>query len=218
MTRSGFTSRMVRITSSNCVTSPRTTGAPIGTPPYGTAAGLRSMPVTDSPRATRRRMSRGPMKPVAPITRIAMRVSLPRGPRSRILRWRGDAGSWLAAAGLSRGGRHAAAIALAPGPSPSSTPSRARGRPEAVLPPLVALVFAELDRFPVLQTPDMDLRERRRHALALGVDRDQGDDEIVAAQHVVHVDAEGAGGQVHRVPEEAADLFVAGEVPRERAV
>src|SRR5262245_23019149 len=57
-------------------------------------------------------MSRGPMKPVAPITRIAMRVSLPRGPRSLTRRWRGDAGSWPAPAGLSRGARHWAWAAL----------------------------------------------------------------------------------------------------------
>src|SRR5207244_11773798 len=66
MTCSGFTSSMVRMTSSNCVTSPRTTGAPRGTSPKAAAAGLRSMPTTDSPRAMRFLMSRGPMKPVAP--------------------------------------------------------------------------------------------------------------------------------------------------------
>src|SRR2546425_7841303 len=72
MTRSGFTSSTVRITSSNCVTSPRMTGAPIATSPYGTAPGFRSMPTTVSPRAISLRMSRGPMKPVAPITSTAM--------------------------------------------------------------------------------------------------------------------------------------------------
>src|SRR5437764_8265755 len=72
MIRSGFTSSTVRITSSNCVMSPRTTGAPMGTSPYGAAPGLRSMPVTDSPRAISRRMSRGPMNPVAPITSTDM--------------------------------------------------------------------------------------------------------------------------------------------------
>src|SRR5436305_9063163 len=75
MSRSGFTSSTVRITSSNCVTSPRTTGAPVGTPPKVAAPGLRSMPTTFSPRATRRRMTRGPMKPVAPITSTDMRAS-----------------------------------------------------------------------------------------------------------------------------------------------
>src|SRR5919198_1306225 len=75
MMRSGLTSRTVRITSSNCVMSPRSTGAPIGTPPYGTAPGLRSMPTTVSPRATSRRMSRGPMKPVAPSTSTDMDAS-----------------------------------------------------------------------------------------------------------------------------------------------
>src|SRR5438309_618991 len=72
MTRSGFTSRTTRITSSNWVTSPRTTGAPIGTPLNEAAPGFRSMPTTDSPRSMSRLMSRGPMKPVAPTTRIAM--------------------------------------------------------------------------------------------------------------------------------------------------
>src|SRR5205085_7430780 len=72
MTRSGFTSSTVRITSSNCVTSPRTTGAPIGTSANAAAPGLRSMPTTDSPRAISFRMSRGPMKPVAPITSTDM--------------------------------------------------------------------------------------------------------------------------------------------------
>src|SRR5260221_84932 len=60
MTRSGFTSRIVRITSSNWVTSPRKTGAPMGTSPNPVAAGLRAMPTTVSPRATSRRMRRGP--------------------------------------------------------------------------------------------------------------------------------------------------------------
>jgi len=68
MSRSGFTSSTVRITSSNCVTSPRITGAPIGTSPKVAAPGFRSMPTTDSPRATSRLMSRGPMNPVAPTT------------------------------------------------------------------------------------------------------------------------------------------------------
>src|SRR2546427_11236607 len=84
MSRSGFTSSTVRITSSNCVTSPRTTGAPIGTSPNVAAPGFRSMPTTDSPRAISRLMSRGPMKPVAPITSIDMPsppyvLVLPRG-------------------------------------------------------------------------------------------------------------------------------------------
>src|SRR6266851_8278550 len=81
MSRSGFTSSTVRITSSNCVTSPRTTGAPIGTPANAAAPGFRSMPTTDSPRATSRLMSRGPMKPVAPITSTDMPslLVLPRG-------------------------------------------------------------------------------------------------------------------------------------------
>src|SRR6185503_2606054 len=81
MSRSGFTSRTVRITSSNCVTSPRVTGAPIGTSPNAAAPGFTSMPTTDSPRATSRRMSRGPMKPVAPITSTDMPgpLVLPRG-------------------------------------------------------------------------------------------------------------------------------------------
>src|SRR5262245_32681265 len=72
MIRSGLTSITTRITSSNFVMSPRSTGAPIGTPPNGAAPGLMSMPVTGSPRATSRRMSRGPMKPVAPSTRVDM--------------------------------------------------------------------------------------------------------------------------------------------------
>src|SRR2546427_4966164 len=81
MSRSGFTSSTVRITSSNCVTSPRTTGAPIGAPANVAAPGFRSMPTTDSPRATSRLMSRGPMKPVAPITStdIPSLLFLPRG-------------------------------------------------------------------------------------------------------------------------------------------
>src|SRR5213593_1474137 len=81
MSRSGFTSSTVRITSSNCVTSPRTTGAPIGSPVNVAAPGFRSMPTTDSPRATSRLMSRGPMKPVAPSTSTDMPslLFLPRG-------------------------------------------------------------------------------------------------------------------------------------------
>src|SRR5262245_37402891 len=72
ITRSGFTSRIVRMTSSNWVTSPRTTGAPIGTPLNEALPGFKSMPTTDSPRSISRWMSRGPMKPVAPITSIDM--------------------------------------------------------------------------------------------------------------------------------------------------
>src|SRR5438093_9204916 len=72
MRRSGFTSRTTRITSSNWVTSPRTTGAPIGTPLKEAAPGFRSMPTTDSPRSISRLMSRGPMNPVAPITSTAI--------------------------------------------------------------------------------------------------------------------------------------------------
>src|SRR5438477_8924861 len=72
MSRSGFTSSTVRITSSNDVTSPRITGAPIGTSPKVAAPGFRSMPTTDSPRATSRLMSRGPMNPVAPTTSTGM--------------------------------------------------------------------------------------------------------------------------------------------------
>ena len=72
MTRSGFTSRTTRITSSNCVMSPRRTGAPMGTSAKAAAPGFRSMPTTVSPRATSFLMSRGPMKPVAPITSTDM--------------------------------------------------------------------------------------------------------------------------------------------------
>src|SRR5262245_26243342 len=75
ITRSGFTSRIVRITSSNWVTSPRTTGAPIGTPLNEALPGFKSMPTTDSPRSISRWMSRGPMKPVAPITSTDMEPS-----------------------------------------------------------------------------------------------------------------------------------------------
>src|SRR5262249_19943633 len=62
------------MTSSKRVTSPRITGAPTGTLPNAGAPGSMSMPTTVSPRATSRRMSRGPMKPVAPITRIDIRL------------------------------------------------------------------------------------------------------------------------------------------------
>src|SRR5215831_1908385 len=75
ITRSGFTSRIVRMTSSNWVTSPRTTGAPIGTPLNEALPGFKSMPTTDSPRSISRLMSRGPMKPVAPITSTDMETS-----------------------------------------------------------------------------------------------------------------------------------------------
>src|SRR6266850_6059878 len=76
MTRSGLNSSTARMTSSNCVMSPRTTGAPIGAPSKGTAAGFRSIPTTDSPRAISLRMRRGPMNPVAPSTSTDMGVSL----------------------------------------------------------------------------------------------------------------------------------------------
>ena len=72
MSRSGFTSSTVRITSSNCVTSPRITGARRPTSDRDAATGFTSMQTTSSPRATSRRMSRGPMKPVPPITSTDM--------------------------------------------------------------------------------------------------------------------------------------------------
>src|SRR5262245_55456730 len=74
MTRSGFTSITARITSSKRVMSPRSTGAPTGSPSKGGALGLMSKPTTSSPRATSRRMSRGPMKPVAPRTRMRLGI------------------------------------------------------------------------------------------------------------------------------------------------
>src|SRR5215469_16225656 len=73
MSRSGLTWSTVRITSSKRVTSPRSSVTSLGIAAKGvTACGLRSMQVTASPRSTSRRMSRGPMKPVPPMTRIAM--------------------------------------------------------------------------------------------------------------------------------------------------
>ena len=68
-----------------------------------------------------------------------------------------------------------------PRPGRARAPSRLRGRPEAILPLLVALVLAELGRFSVLQPPHVDLGERRRHSVTFRVDRDQGDDEIAVA-------------------------------------
>src|SRR5262245_34940740 len=79
MRRSGFTSITARITSSKRVMSPRSTGAPTGSPSNGGALGLMSNPTTSSPRATSRRMSRGPMKPVAPRTRMRLGIGHARG-------------------------------------------------------------------------------------------------------------------------------------------
>src|ERR1041384_8354326 len=85
ITRSGFTSSTMRITSSNCVMSPRSTGAPIGEPSNVGADGLRSMPTTVSPRAISFLISRGPMNPVAPrmsvvdMLRVRHLRRLPRG-------------------------------------------------------------------------------------------------------------------------------------------
>src|SRR5687767_1122149 len=59
--------------------SPRTTGQPMALPSKGTAFGLRSMPITLSPRATSLRMRRGPMNPVAPSTSTDMVVSFADG-------------------------------------------------------------------------------------------------------------------------------------------
>src|SRR5215469_10848227 len=76
MSRSGLTWSTVRITSSNRVTSPRRSVTSLGMAANGdTACGLRSMHVTVSPRSISRRMSRGPMNPVPPITSIAMALS-----------------------------------------------------------------------------------------------------------------------------------------------
>src|SRR5207245_2653660 len=76
MSRSGLTWSTVRITSSNRVTSPRISVTSFGMAANGdTECGFRSMHVTVSPRPTSRRMSRGPMNPVPPITSIAMALS-----------------------------------------------------------------------------------------------------------------------------------------------
>ena len=75
MRRSGLTSASSTITSSNCVTSPRTT---LTLPPSASnaaASGLMSMQTTSSPRPTSRGMSRRPMNPVPPMTTLVM--SLP---------------------------------------------------------------------------------------------------------------------------------------------
>src|SRR5216683_7489823 len=76
MSRSGLTWSTVRITSSNRVTSPRISVTSLGMAANGdTAPGFRSMHATVSPRLISRLMSRGPMKPVPPITSIAMAPS-----------------------------------------------------------------------------------------------------------------------------------------------
>src|SRR6266849_6254160 len=72
MSRSGLTWSIVRITSSNRVTSPRISCASLGIAANGdTAPGFKSMQTTVSPRSINRLMSRGPMNPVPPTTSIA---------------------------------------------------------------------------------------------------------------------------------------------------
>ena len=64
----------------------------------------------------------------------------------------------------------------------------------------------------------MRFRERCGHAISLRLDGNQGNDQILIGQHVVHVDAEGTLGELHGALEEAADLRVAGVLARERTV
>src|SRR5262249_43733995 len=91
-------------------------------------------------------------------------------------------------------------------------------RPESIFALLVALIFAELDRLAVLQSPDVHFGKRHGDPLSLRIDGDQRDDEIAVGEHVVHVDAERAAGQLHRSLEEGADLVMAVEIARERTV
>ena len=60
------------MTSSNCVTSPRITRTCLPRSSNDAAAGLMSMQTISSPRAASSRMTRVPMKPVPPMTKIAM--------------------------------------------------------------------------------------------------------------------------------------------------
>ena len=77
ITREGFASVIAAITSSNWVTSPRITLTWRPRSSNEAAPGLISMQMISSPRAASSLMTRSPMNPVPPITKIDMVVSLP---------------------------------------------------------------------------------------------------------------------------------------------
>ena len=81
-----------------------------------------------------------------------------------------------------------------------------------VLPLLIALILAEVGRLSVLHLPDVDLRKRRGQPVSFCVHGNQGDNEIVLSQHIVHIHAERASRKLHRALKEASDLIVTGIV------
>ena len=72
MIRLGFAFTVAAMTSSNCVTSPRITRTCLPRSSNDAAPGLMSMHTISSPRAASRQITRKPMKPVPPMTKIAM--------------------------------------------------------------------------------------------------------------------------------------------------
>ncbi len=66
--------------------------------------------------------------------------------------------------------------------------------PEPILPLLVALIFAELRRLSVFQSPDVYFRKHGGNPVSLSIDGGQDDDEIAVSKHIVHIDAECASG------------------------
>ena len=79
MIRSGLVSRMALTTSSKLVTSPYMTFNRSPIPDSWSEWGLMSMQTTSSPLSISRRIALGPIKPVPPITRIAMSSSCGKG-------------------------------------------------------------------------------------------------------------------------------------------
>src|SRR4051812_13516819 len=72
MIRLGLALGVAAMTSSNCGTSPRITRTCLPRSSNEAAPGLMSMQTISSPRAASRRITRVPMNPVPPMTKIAM--------------------------------------------------------------------------------------------------------------------------------------------------
>ena len=88
--------------------------------------------------------------------------------------------------------------------------------PELILPLLVTLVFAELDRHSTFHSPDVDFGKRRSNPISLRFHSDQGNDKIILPKYVVHVNAERTSRKLHGAPEEACEGVMALKISRER--
>jgi hypothetical protein len=81
--------------------------------------------------------------------------------------------------------------------------------PEPILPLLISLIFSELRRLSVPQSPDVYFRKGGGNPVSLRINSGQDHDEIAVGNNIVHIDAECATGQFHRALKKASDLVMA---------